>query len=360
MSTFKVEVKTISEIRPHSNADRLEIGKVTGLDFQFVIEKNKYLVGELVVYFPVDSILPQNLIDHLEITYLSGPLKNRVKTIKLRGEYSQGIIVPIKKFSTILPKCKNGQNVTKLLGVIKFEPPEKMTLIGRIRRLPLGLKKYDIEGYERYPKAVKFLKEKNVQVTEKLEGCNFSFSLTSKGKEFVNSRNNTLIELKYSILQRLKNWWYGYKKPRKKNLFWEAFRNQPNIKLGANILLEKYKCNWVTVYGELCGQGIQKNIYNINGHKIFIFDVLTDKGWIDPKTVFETFSDDHVPVLFEGKFSDYLENKTISEKSNGKSQLAPIMREGIVIKPFEPQQFPGLGRLILKKRSPEYLSKTEN
>ena len=360
MSTFKVEVKRISEIKPHNNADKLEIGKVGGLDFQFVIEKGRYNVGELVVYFPVDSLLPQSLIDHLGITYLSGPNKNRVKTIKLRGEYSQGLIVSVDNLKHLLYESKNGDNVTKKLGVVKYEPPEKMTLIGRIRKLPLGLKKYDIEGYERYPKAVSYLLDKNVQVTEKMEGCNFSFCLTNKGKEFVNSRNNTLIELHYSIWQRLRNWWYGYKKPRKKNLFWEAFRSNPNIKTGAEKLLKNSDYKWVTVYGELCGPSIQKNIYGLSKYKIFVFDVLTDKGWIDPKIVYETFSDDHVPILFEGIFSDYLEGKTITEKSNGQSKIASTLREGIVIKPFESQDFPGLGRLILKKRSPEYLSKTDN
>ena len=81
MSNLIVDVCKIKELRPHNNADKLEVALVKG--WECIVGKGEHRAGELVVFIPPDAVLTQELSDHLGVTgYLS---KGRVKTIKLRG-----------------------------------------------------------------------------------------------------------------------------------------------------------------------------------------------------------------------------------------------------------------------------------
>lgn len=94
MSTFDVTLRRISKVWLHPNADRLEMAEVEGLAYQFVVPKGAHAAGDRVLYFPIDALLPDELSTRLGVkNYLVGPLKNRVKTARLRGEISQGVVV---------------------------------------------------------------------------------------------------------------------------------------------------------------------------------------------------------------------------------------------------------------------------
>jgi len=89
MSSLIVPVTTITKIRPHSNAERLEIAEVLG--WQVVIGKGTFSEGDRVVFIPPDSVLPKHQSDRFNVTkYLSN---GRVKCAKLRGEPSYGLVV---------------------------------------------------------------------------------------------------------------------------------------------------------------------------------------------------------------------------------------------------------------------------
>src|SRR5574338_661405 len=91
-TTFKVPYTTILEIMPHANADRLELARVYG--FQVVVQKDKYKVGDKVVYCPIDAILPQNLEDNLFPPDSKIKLNNhRVRQIRIRKLASQGMLI---------------------------------------------------------------------------------------------------------------------------------------------------------------------------------------------------------------------------------------------------------------------------
>lgn len=380
MSEFKVEVRTLSSVREHTNAHSLELGKVKGLEFQFVIEKGVYKEGDLVVYFPIDSVLPSGLITHLGIeNFLAGKDKNRIKTVKLRKEISQGFVCPWKDLTYwIRHTVKENDDVTKDLGVTKYEPPVVMSNDGRLEPLPDGVPIYDIEGADRYNEVIQTLLESGarVYITEKIEGTNFSVTVSatrSAFKEdhqvFVNSRNKTIIELdlplpKLGLWTRVKNYLSRAPKriPKKKsNPYWQAARKQNIISL-AKILLVALKVTQVTIRGEMTGPSIQNNIYDLKEHKIYIFDILVDGHYVDGETFKSlTIGYDVVPVLaWNVKLEDWLNGKTMQEISNGKSVLAKIKREGIVVKPMVEDRHPKIGRLIIKQRSPEYLAKEKD
>lgn len=99
MSTFAVSVEFISNLRPHPDADLLELAGLVGNDYQFVVPKNVYRNGDAVLYFPVDAVLPETLLQKIGLSgKLSGKRKNRVKTKLIRGVASQGIVQSVHDF----------------------------------------------------------------------------------------------------------------------------------------------------------------------------------------------------------------------------------------------------------------------
>lgn len=343
MSFFGVTIERIDRVCSIPGADRIEIASLAGMDFQFVVPKGRYGAGDQVLYIPADSILPNDLIEKLGLTgKLSGKHKNRVKTVVLRGEISQGLVAD----TDLVPRGmldSSPDEITKYLGVTKWDPPENIVSYAKLLPIPDGIGKYDIESADRYIDAARLLMDQPVLITEKLEGQNFSVMAKPDDTIMVNMRNNTIIEIE------------GIE-----NTFWKIARNEGIIDF-AKALCSKHGQN-VIMYGEAIGHGIKGNIYGRKNQKAPIFDIRVAHKWMPPgeylaeccRAGIET-----VPVLSRQEvLQEWLDGRTIKQSSNGQSQLEDCKREGIVIRPLEEQYLPGFGRLILKQRSPEYLAKS--
>ena len=118
------------------------------------------------------------------------------------------------------------------------------------------------------------------------------------------------------------------------------------------------------IYGEICGPGIQGNIYRLSEPTVFVFDIKINGQWLAPAKFVDTayeYGLTTVPILSEGiTLENWLNGKTIKQASNGESKLFKTDREGIVIRPMKEQYCELLkGRLVLKQRSPVYLSLPE-
>jgi RNA ligase (TIGR02306 family) len=349
MSEFKTEQRTIRQVYPHSNADNLELAQCEGLTFQFCIRKDEFKSGSEIVYFPIDSVLPSALIDHLNIrNFLSGKEKNRIRTVKLRNEISQGFVTSvetIKNYLGLQGKEYNSETLTVDLGIEKYEPPEILFKGANLKVLPSFLKTYDIEGADRYPEIAAMLMDQPCFITEKLEGMNFGISITSNDQIIVNQRNFSIECID----------------EHEEHTFWKVSRNQGLIDLIREIKIKNYPdSSNVTLRGEIVGPGIQGNYYNLKTHRIFLFDIEVN-GQSLSSDIFNDNIDFKVPVLSFGiTLREWLAGKTIQEASNGTSCLIDKMREGIVIKPLVESYVDKFGRLFIKQRSPEYLAKTGN
>lgn len=377
MSEFMVTIEEIAEINNIENADRLQLAKLKGLDFQFVIPKDQYELGEYVVYFPVDSILPIDLIDRLGLTgKLAGKDKNRVKTIKLRGVISQGIVA---KFDTVFEFAEisntdlifpedwvTGTDITELVFVKKYEiddtyiPNGKGTgRAGWLKPLPSHVAKYDIESCQRNMDIVKIHLinddiDEFVVITEKLEGSHFALTVNRDGNWTVCQRN-------YAIdPEKIEN-----------HLWVKLAMDSGLIEKGLHTLLyqvEYANAQNITFRGEVIGPGVQGNIYKLDKPALKIFEVEFD-GLPIAAVQFLSFCDywkiDTVPVLYAGLIHKWINRVTgadnIVDSSNGKSEINPsVLREGIVIKPAHEEKYiQRFGRLILKVRSPQYLAGSE-
>jgi len=369
VSSFAVTIREIEAVWTHPNADRLDLCRVKGLDYQFVYARDQLKVGDLVAYFPVDSLIKDELIEIMGLTgKLSGKGHNKVKTVKLRDCISQGVVAPEEQIHQYLQKYKDGDqsfvvgmDVTDLLEVEKYYPPEIPCACGNLVPLPSGNSVYDIEGCDNHPDILSLLMDESVCVTEKLEGQNYSITYTSEGTFQVNQRCYSIVEVPAEG---------------KENTLWAVARRNYLLDLTRDICVHGgFKT--ITLYGELIGFGVEGNIYGLTDHKVLFYDIYADYHWLDVSNKFHLISEEGssdllVPVLVCGvTLREYLGEKTIKEASHGISRLKPLptlqkqivskknpecLREGIVITPMIEKRHEEIGRLILKQRDPIYLA----
>lgn len=340
MAFFGVTKEKIKEVRPIPGADRIEVASLEDMNFEFVIMKGQFKPGDECLYLPIDSLLPEELIAKLGLTgKLAGSKRNRIKTVRLRGQISQGIVITPEHAPDGTP-----EEITSHLGITKYEPPEVCIQKGILVSLPQGQSMYDIEGADRYVNIAELLMDKMVHITEKLEGSNFS--TTFDGNDvFVCQRSGAIKEIEGA-----------------EHTFWTIARRQ-NLLDFARELYRKYG-EPVAVYGEVIGPGYQKNLYKRKDHEAYLFDIrLLHCGKFLVPSIFaaETQGMLTVPLLAQDvSLRGWLNGRTIKEASNGQSILNPDMkREGIVIKPMQEEDAPNFGRLIIKQRSPLYLAESD-
>lgn len=171
-------------LSPHPNAENLQLATVG--DYQIVIGKDTmHSEDDLVVFAPERSILPEDLKGNYVnkdtgSSYLSGPNKDRVTRVRLRGEYSEGVIIPWawvqEKLDGNIPEFH--ADWSEALGITKYEPPIPPSLQGKVARFngplhPIGggnsLRQHDVETFRIYQR--EFNAGEEVVVTEKIHGC---------------------------------------------------------------------------------------------------------------------------------------------------------------------------------------------
>lgn len=358
MSTLEVKVVKIEAILEHPNAERLEIAQIAG--WQCVVGKGQYKTGDLAVYIPIDSILPQEVE-----TKLFGPdakvklSKGRVKTIKLRGVISQGMLATFKVLE--LPTKPEGTDVTEALGITKFEPPKVHQGVGQMNPVPKKATNPDFRKYtsfEHFKKNNKLFKpEDQVVITEKLHGSNwragwvpFCASTTwKKIKKFLRlTPQYEFVYGSHNVQLQDKMTYNGYYK---ENVYSEMV-----VKYNIKALLKPGQ----VVYGEVYGNGIQKGYdYGCKAgeRKLALFDLMEFGKYVDWDRLEEfcnTTGLPLVPVLHKGTFDP----EQAAQLTVGNSVMVPTqkVREGIVIKSLK-EEICYLGRKAVKFVSDEYLLK---
>jgi RNA ligase (TIGR02306 family) len=333
-------IQTIKDIQPIENADSIEVASILG--WKVVVVKNQFKVGDKVVYCEIDSLLPD-----IEIFSFLKPRGMRIKTIRLKGQISQGICFPIsivEQFGLLPEDMIDGQDVTDEIGVVKHEPPIPACLSGVMKgKFPSFIPKTDETRVQVLQKLLDKYEGTNCYITEKIDGSSVTYYL--KDGEFgVCSRNMELLESE-------------------ENTFWKMARQ-----LDIENKLRTYGKN-IAIQGELFGEKIQDNKLKIKGHRVLFFNAFD----IDRFEYFnfEQFALlmanlglDNVPILdFNYKLSNSIDR--IIEMSKIKSTLnKDVWAEGIVIRPHKEridlmlsnENFNN-GRVSFKAINPEFLIK---
>lgn len=165
MSDWKVSKQKI-ELFNHSNADSLELGKVGS--YQVVVQKGLYKNGDEVVFAPEKSILSGKIREEFE-NYLVGSDKNRVKAVRLRGEFSSGIIIPTHLVGD-LDDYELGVDISDKLGIEKYVPSIPTQLRGSVKPFEMDkLGSHDCEQVGVYLNQL--IQGERVVITEKVHGC---------------------------------------------------------------------------------------------------------------------------------------------------------------------------------------------
>ena len=329
MSTFAVTIEVIDKVWPHDNADRLQMASVVGMEFEFVVVRGKFIPGDKVVYFPVDSIL------RVDITAALGLSSNRIRTIRLRGNISQGIVCFPTEVG--LTRLHEG-DVTEELQVVKYDPPPVFTKAANLVPLPELVSRYDIEGAQNFPETIELLLDRPCTVTEKLEGSHWAATIYPSGEIAVSQRNFRIIPIAGH-----EHAWHRVLHEQKLD---EVLRSLKVLYNGAFA---------VTIRGEILGPKIQGNIYKRKSHVVYLFNIEID-GIPVPPDVFSSHARfwDFMKVpklsLTNITLRNWLGGRTVAEASDGISALSDTRREGIVIQ---------YGDIIIKQRSPEYLAKSD-
>jgi len=312
-------IRKIDNILPIEGADMIELSTVGG--WKVVVAKDvNHKVGDLVVYCEIDSFLP--IEPEFEFLRKSSYKKMadgtegfRLKTIKLRGQVSQGLIVPLD----VLLKCGvssddvyEGLDVTGTLGIVKYEPPIPAQLSGMVKgNFPSFLKKTDEERIQNLTKEYGIYSLDKFYVTEKLDGSSVTyyvkdgvFGVCSRNLDLLEDENNSM--WKFAVTTGLREKMVG---------------------LGKNIAIQ----------GEIIGEGIQGNPYKIIGQTVKVFngfdidkyDYLSLSELLDLTKVLEVKT---VPILD----LSFTLPETIDElllTAEGKSMLnIKTEREGVVIR----------------------------
>ena len=326
-------IRKIDSIRPIPGADAIECARVGGWDV--VIKRGEFQAGDLAVYCEIDSWIPNELAPFLskgsEPRLYSGVLGERLRTVKLRGQVSQGLLLPLE------PTCANiesrlfeGLDVSAPLNIQKWEAPIPAQLAGDVRgAFPSFIPKTDQERIQNLTEEFDTWRDLKWEVTEKLDGS--SMTVYHKDGDFgVCSRNWNLTESE-------------------SNSLWQQARryNLPEILAREGNL---------AVQGEIIGEGIQGNPYRIRGQDFFVFDVfdIDQQRYLTPveREAFVTRAGlRHVPILLRD-FSDLTKGvEGILIAAEGKSQLnKDTEREGIVFKSGGVVSFKAISNKFLLKQ----------
>lgn len=366
MSTFAVTVEQLAKIEPHNNADRLEMATLAGRDYAFVVGKGQFTAGESVIYFPIDSLLPMSIVDALGLTGKlahgaipdddSLRVQNRVKTVKLRGNISQGIVSELTALVEIFPtidfaNLKVGDDLTQALGVTKYEPPVVPSRHGNLSRLPDMVSVYDIESAQNYADIMDtYLMNAPVYITEKVEGSNWWATIDVEGHIRVGQRNYEIID----VVDYQHDWYKVLKSQNlegKLRLLWDELSTTHD------------KMQLVTLRGEMTGPGVQGNYYKLKDYCVYAFDIEVNGTAIDAEqfvALTQQLDIDTVPTLaIRVTLHDWLAGRMIKEAADGESVIHKVKREGIVIKPMVEQTDMRLGRVFIKQHSLAYLAKSK-
>jgi len=355
-------IAKINEIKPIEGADKIALATIGG--WNCIVQKDSCKVGDLVIVATTDAVIPQKLSDELAVTnYLRKG--QRVRTVKLRGVYSDCLIIPFIYASISSKKIvEEGSDCMDILGIYKYEPPIKTISLGGGRKI-----KYkdnpNFGIYYKFPNAKNvpnmFCSDDLIEVTRKIHGTNARYGIVKKSKlsiwdkikkffgkewieyEFVVGSHNVEKGSESQGFYDTNVWYEINDRYKIKDKLWSYVKRYytPQI-LGSGFIL----------YGEIYGEGIQKGYdYGIKGTKFIGFDICVNGEYYSANEAFFTISIsmdlDYVDILYWGCYDkDAIDTHVYNNYINE----TKVPHEGVVVKHSSGQR-----NKIFKVINPEYL-----
>lgn len=330
MDEQNVKSTNIVEIVPvvlekHPDADSLSIVKVW--DYDVVVKTDQWEGINIGAYIPPDNVVP----DTEDYKFLDG--KRRIKAKKIRGIWSQGLLMPAPKGYNI------GDDVTEVMGITHYIPPadnesnSPKFKTGHTETPPqIICPVYDIDTGYKYGNEIEEGEE--VIATEKIHGQNYRCVFSSKDNKFYVGSHKYWKKEEEGI-----HWWDCLKQ----NMWLKDWCiSHPDIVVYAELY------GWVQDlrYGAIQGQ-----------YFLAVFDLMKNGKFINNDEARQIGSElKWVPIVYRGPYN----KEKMKELSIGNSLLLPTqIREGIVVKPVIEKFSRKLchNRAQVKFVSPKYISR---
>ena len=353
-------VARINEIKPIEGADKIELAVIGG--WNCIVQKGHYVENDLTIVATTDAVIPQELSDAMNVTsYLRKG--QRVRTVKLRGVYSECLLIPLKHIP-LMENYYDGKDMMFTMNIYKYEPPARQVQLSSGRKI----KYKDNENFKVYYKFPNlknvpelFTEKDKVEITRKIHGTNARYGIVKKSKLSIWDRikrffGNEWIEYEYvygshnvekgSDTQGFYDtdvWRTIAEKYNIREKLWEFFKMQK----------ENYEINeGLIIYGEIYGPGIQKGYeYGLKEISYSGFDVTINNEYRDTTISFiiqGVFLElPYVETLYSGNWSQEVQDKfTFNNFIEG----TKVPHEGIVIKAED-----GNRNKVAKVINPDYL-----
>ena len=355
-------VGVIGEVKPIVGADNIEQVLVGG--WNAITKKGEYQFGDKVVVATTDAVIPQPLSDLMEVTnYLRKG--QRVRTVKLRGVYSECLLIPFKYLApkSLENNVNEGDDMMTILGITKYEPPVKTV------QLSVGGRKIKYHQNPNFKVYYKFPNQKNVPdmfndedevvITRKLHGTNARYGIVRKKKLSLWDRVKMLFGNQWAAFEYV----YGSHNVEKGSDsqgfydtdVWKTVANTYNIRAKLwDHVKDTYEPSVLTegvvIYGEIYGAGMQKNYeYGLTDVKFAGFDVEVDgeyQPYINETVHFDCLQLPQVELLYQGNWDKEEQDKYVF---NNNIEGTKVPHEGIVVKSVT-----GDRRKVSKVINPDY------
>lgn len=258
-------IRQISAIYDIPNADNIVLAQVDG--WKVIVKKNEYKVDDLCVYCEIDSFIPTTIAPFLtregyspsEYNNIAG---EKLRTVRLRGQISQGLILPPSILQKHITQYEIGDDVSEELNITKYEPLPSghkfFSLVNNPRsKFPEYVPKTDQERIQNCHNIfINQYKDDMFEGTLKVDGTSCTVLMNNEDNIEVCNRNSSLKDIEG-------------------NKYWETARKE-------NIVAFVTWCNkernlQVAVQSEIMGPNIQKNRESFKEHMFYIFDIFDIK-----------------------------------------------------------------------------------
>ena len=355
-------VAKINEVKAIEGADNIEQVVIGG--WNAITKKGEFKEGDLTVIATTDAVIPEKLSEKMGVTsYLRKG--NRVRTVKLRGVYSECLIIPMTYIQGV--RRTEGADCMEALGITKYEPPVKQIQLASGRKIKWR-DNQNFHIYYKFPnlKNVEgmFTSEDMVQITRKIHGTNARYGIVKKSKLSFWDK----VKKFFRVADALVDYEYIYgshnceKGSDSQGFYstdvWRTIAEEYGIKEKLyKDALSRHKAGslgtGLVIYGEIYGAGIQKNYeYGLKDIKFAGFDVTIDGKYESTIYTEWMFSPNmlelpHVEVLYEGRWNQEVQDEfTFNNFIEG----TKVPHEGIVIK-----EISGNRKKVAKVINPDYL-----
>lgn len=342
MSEFKVQVVRLTSVEKHPNADSLSIVKVNG-DYPVIFQSAGFNEGDLAVYVPIDSIVP----DTEEWSFLGG--HRRIKAKKLRGIFSMGMLAPLP--SGVHPllgevdRWSEGDDMQTAMGIVKYEPQIHAGTIKSddVMEAPSWFPRYtDIESLRKNGGVL--VEGEEVVITEKIHGANGRWATRLSDEADDND---------FAMLDWIVGSHNQVYKTGKGSIWFEVLRQ--GLCNGLNCALMDMQKH--VFFGEVYGKVQDLRYGEGDGINVRVFDIFDGEkmeylNFDEMMKICDEYDIRTAPLLYRGPWIDGWA-RSLAE---GKTMIGgDHVREGFVVRPVKERFDRRCGRVVLKLIGEGYL-----